>query len=93
MDRYVKGLLTAYDRVLNLINLLDPDGKDNSLECIKARICASVYAYKMFIKDEDLAKVEKESTELKNLNLDNALDLSDINTGNYPEVDNTAKLI
>lgn len=60
MDRYVKGLLTAYDRVLNLISAIDPDTKSLELECLKIRINASLAAYQLFLTKEDIDKYESE---------------------------------
>lgn len=60
MDRYVKGLLTAYDRVLNLIEAIDPDHIDTSLECLRVRIDASLVAYKLFLTKEDIDGYESE---------------------------------
>ena len=77
MDRYIKGLLTAYDRILNLISSIDPDSRDLSLECLKSRILASLYAYELFTAKEDLDEFESE-LDNKRKALEGSLRISDI---------------
>lgn len=67
MDRYVKGILTAYSRVLNLIDAIDPDSTDLSLQCLKVRINASISSYYMMLNKDAIDNFEKEKLNtLKN---------------------------
>ena len=79
MDKYIKGLLTAYNRVLNLIDAIDPNHLDASLECIRVRIEASIAAYRLFSSKEALDEFDAES-QIKTKALDGSITLDELVT-------------
>lgn len=80
LDRYIKGLLIAYTRILNLIDAIDPNHLNDALECIRLRIEASINAYKLFSSKELIDQFESEYNN-KVKALEGTLTLEDL--GNF----------
>lgn len=60
MDRYTKGLITAYTRVLALIETLDPEAQIPELLILRYRIQASLDMYEVLIGKEALQDCQSE---------------------------------
>lgn len=52
MDNFSKGLITAYNRILDAINEIDPELKSNELAAIRLKILLALYSYSIFLAEE-----------------------------------------
>lgn len=67
MTAFINGALSAFNRVLNLIKILDPEGKDENLVQMQNQILTYIEMYKALeadreknpIKDETWEKIQK----------------------------------
>ena len=70
MNAFVNGALSALNRCLNLINIMDPEGTDLNMVTIKNQILIYIEMYKSLdewrqehpIKDETWEKIKAAST-------------------------------
>ena len=70
MTAFINGALSAFNRVLNLIKILDPEGKDENLVQMQNQILTYIEMYKALqadrennpIKDETWEKIQKATT-------------------------------
>ena len=70
MTAFINGAISALNRVLKLIDILDPEGKDENFKLMKEQISAYIMTYKSVekfkqenpVKDETWEKIEKAST-------------------------------
>ena len=70
MTAFVNGAISALNRVLKLIDILDPKGEDKNLWDMKNQVLIYIEMYKSIekynqehpIKDETWEKIEKAST-------------------------------
>lgn len=51
MDRRIDGILSGYNRILDKIEILDPEGKNPTLNILKESMYIGIYGYNEMITD------------------------------------------